>query len=117
MAPNEHVVTMPSVNIADRSSSFELTIAIPELEKKDVKLELQGRCLIIASYKQYEVFEHSTEWLCREYGYASFQRMFSLPPDADAENIHAQMKNGILKVRIAKLKKSIKDQSKQVLIK
>ena len=82
-----------------------------------MKLEVQGRYLIIASYKQYEVFERSTEWLRREYGYASFHGMSSLPPDADAENIHAQMKNGILKVRIAKLKKSIKDQSKQVLIK
>ena len=42
VAPNEHVVTMPSVNIADRSSSFELTIAIPELEKKRFEAGASG---------------------------------------------------------------------------
>ncbi|MCP4823236.1 MAG: Hsp20 family protein, partial [Shimia sp.] len=50
----------------------------------------------------------------REYG--SFQRTFRLPPDADGEKIEADYADGLLKLKIAKIKSS-KPEERKITIK
>ena len=50
----------------------------------------------------------------REYG--SFQRTFKLPPDADAGMIDASYSDGLLKLKIAKIKSS-KPEERKIAIK
>jgi len=99
---NESVATVPSVNISDADKAFEVNLAIPGLEKKDIKIEVQNNCLMISSENQYEREDKNQNWLRREFGYASFQRMFELPESADADKIQASLKNGILSIKVAK---------------
>lgn len=98
----EEVSVVPSVNIADVDKAFEVSVALPGLDKKDVKIEVQNDCLIVSSEKQYENEEKNKNWMRREYGYASFQRMFQLPEGADQDRIQAEMKNGVLSIKVAK---------------
>ena len=100
----EAVATIPSVNITDKNKAFEVSVAVPGLDKKDVKLEVKDQCLIISSEKQYEKEENEGNWMRREFGYTSFQRMFQLPYNADPDHIDASMKNGVLKIKVGKLK-------------
>lgn len=99
---DEEVSVIPSVNIANADKAFEVCVALPGLEKKDVKIEIQNDCLLVSSEKQYEKEEKNKSWMRREYGYASFQRMFQLPESADQNKIHAEMKNGVLTIIVAK---------------
>ncbi|MCK0132572.1 Hsp20/alpha crystallin family protein [Flavobacteriaceae bacterium F08102] len=99
---DQEVAIVPSVNIADANKAFEVNVALPGLDKKDVKIEIQNDCLIVSSEKQYEKEEKNKNWMRREYGYASFQRMFQLPESADQDKIQAQMKNGVLSIKVAK---------------
>jgi HSP20 family protein len=112
---NEEVATVPSVNIADENKAFEVSVALPGLDKKDVKIEIQNDCLIISSEKKYEKEEKNKNWMRREYGYASFQRMFQLPESADQDKVQAEMKNGVLSIRVAK-KKDYIENKKQIAI-
>lgn len=99
---NESIATVPAVNITDKNKAFEVTVAVPGLDKKDVKLEVKEQCLIISSEKQYEKEDNEGNWMRREFGYASFQRMFQLPDYADPDHIDASMKNGVLKIKVGK---------------
>lgn len=99
---DEEVSTVPSVNISDIDKAFEINVALPGFDKKDVNIEVQNGCLIISSEKQYEKEEKNKNWMRREYGYASFQRIFQLPESADEDKIQAEMKNGVLTIKIAK---------------
>lgn len=112
---NEEVATIPSVNIADEDKAFEVSVALPGLDKKDVKIEIQNDCLIISSEKKYEKEEKNKNWMRREYGYASFQRMFQLPESADQDKVQAEMKNGVLSIKVAK-KKDYIENKKQIAI-
>lgn len=112
---NEEVATVPSVNIADEDKAFEVSVALPGLDKKDVKIEIKNDCLIISSEKKYEKEEKNKNWMRREYGYASFQRMFQLPESADQDKVKAEMKNGVLSIKMAK-KKDYVDNKKQIAI-
>lgn len=88
---------------------------MPGLDKKDVKIEIQNDCLIISSEKKYEKEEKNKNRMCREYGYASFQRMFQLPESADNDKVQAEMKNGVLSIKVAK-KKDYIENKKQIAI-
>jgi HSP20 family protein len=101
---DEVISTVPQINIKDTGKQYEVTVAAPGFDKKDIKLEVKDNCLIISSEKQYETEENEGLWMRKEYGYASFQRMFELPEDTDGNNIDASLKDGILKIRLAKRK-------------
>ncbi|MEQ9300951.1 MAG: Hsp20/alpha crystallin family protein [Cyclobacteriaceae bacterium] len=103
VATTELIATVPSVNITDKNRTFEVSVAVPGLDKKDIKLEVKDQHLIIFSEKQYEKEENEGNWMRREFGYASFQRMFQLPDNADPDQIDASMKNGVLKIKVGKL--------------
>jgi HSP20 family protein len=111
----EEVSTVPSVNISSANKAFEVNFALPGLDKNDVKIEIKDNCLIISSEKQYDKEDRNKEWIRKEYGYASFQRMFQLPENADHEQVHAEMKNGILSVKIAQ-KAAFFENKKQIAI-
>ena len=105
-AKNEEVATVPAVNISDNEDAFEINIAVPGLKKKDIKIEVQDDCLVISSEKQYKNEEKSKNWVRREYGYASFQRIFQLPQNANPEKIKAKMKKGVLRITVGKSEKN-----------
>lgn len=115
-ATNEDVSVIPSVNIADVDKAFEVSVAVPGLDKKDVKIEIQDNCLVVSSEKQYEKEEKNKNWMRREFGYASFQRKFELPANADQDKIQAEMKNGVLSIKVAK-KDGYEENRKRIAIK
>lgn len=98
----QEISVVPSVNIAEADKVFEINVALPGLDKKDVKIEIQNGCLIVSSEKQYEKEDKKKNWMRREYGYAAFQRMFQLPEGVDQDKIQAEMKNGVLSIKVAK---------------
>ncbi|BAX79336.1 Hsp20/alpha crystallin family protein [Labilibaculum antarcticum] len=114
-ANNEYVSVVPSVNIADVDKAFEVSLALPGLDKKDVKIEIQNDSLIVSSEKQYEKEDKNKNWMRREYAYASFQRKFQLPESADQDKIQAEMKNGVLLIKLAK-KSDYIENKKQIVI-
>jgi HSP20 family protein len=111
----ESVSIVPSVNISDANKAFEVNVALPGLDKRDVNVTIQNNCLVISSEKQYESEDKDKNWIRREYGYASFQRMFELPEGADHDKVQAEMKNGVLSVKIAK-KPGFESKVKQIAI-
>ncbi len=113
--PGETVSTVPSVNISDAKKAFEVDVAVPGIDKKDINIEVQDNCLVISCEKQYDNEEKNKNWMRREYGYASFQRMFELPESADPDKIQANLKNGVLKVKVSK-KEGFQSKTKQIEI-
>ena len=101
---DELVATVPSVNIKDKKKSFEVSLALPGVDKGDVNVEVIDDRLVISSQKQYEKEESDGNWMRKEFGYASFQRVFQLPENSNPDDIDASMKNGVLKISIGKLK-------------
>jgi len=112
---DQEISVVPSVNIANADKAFEVNVALPGIDKKDVKIEVQNGCLIVSSEKQYENEEKNKNWMRREYGYASFQRMFQLPEGADHDKIQAEIKNGVLSITVAK-KAGYIEKRKQIAI-
>ncbi len=103
-----HSKPVPSVNIKDAKKSFELNIAVPGIDKKDIQLELDHDCLVVSSRKEGLTENRDNYCIRQEYSYSSFRRVFELPESVDRSKIQASLRNGILKITVAKNKRFLK---------
>jgi HSP20 family protein len=93
----------PSTNIIENKDGFELQMAVPGFQKKDVKISLEKNVLTITSEKEAEKQTDDVKFARREFVYGTFSRSFTLPDTIDVENIKADFKDGILKVSLPKM--------------
>jgi len=92
----------PVANISETDSGYLIKTELPEVSKDDVKVTVDDDVITISGERRNEL-EHKDEKLHRvESCYGSFSRSFRLPDDADIGGIHAESRNGILKVRVPK---------------
>ena len=110
--------SVPAVNIKETKAGFELEMAVPGLEKKDISIEVDKNLLTISSVKKEKEGEEKKEekYRLREFKLPSFKRSFKLPEKTvDIEKIEASYTNGILKLSFPK-KEEVKLQPKQIEI-
>jgi HSP20 family protein len=92
----------PQVNISANDKTYEITVEIPGVDKKDVRLEITNNTMIISGEKQQEKEEKDKSYYRMERSYGAFRRVLSLPEDATQEAVKARFKNGVLTVTLAR---------------
>lgn len=93
----------PTVDIAEEDSAYLVTAELPEVKKEDAKVAIENGVLTISGERKKETEEKNGRRYHRiERSYGSFMRSFSLPDDADPSRVTANMKDGVLHVKIEK---------------
>jgi HSP20 family protein len=93
----------PTVDIAEEDSAYLVTAELPEVKKEDAKVAIENGVLTISGERKKETEEKNGRKYHRiERSYGSFMRSFSLPDDADPSRVTANMKDGVLHVKIEK---------------
>jgi len=100
--------SVPAVNITENKDNYKIDVAAPGLDKNDFKVNLDGNLLTVSSEKEMKNEINEEDYLRREFSYSSFSRCFNLPDTADADNIKASHKDGVLSLVIPKKKETIK---------
>jgi HSP20 family protein len=90
----------PTLDLAATEKDYTISVELPGVEASDVKLELVDDTLKVSGEKRQEKEEKEKNFYRMERSYGSFQRVLSLPADADQENIKASFKNGIMTVTV-----------------
>ena len=93
---------MPQVDIGERQKDYVITVEVPGVQEKDIDLTLIDGTLTIRGEKRDEHEEKDKQYHRVERSYGSFQRILSLPTDADENTIKAKFKDGVLTITIAK---------------
>ena len=104
----------PSVDIRETDDALMVQAELPGIAKNDVKLEVKDDSLTISGERHYEkeVNEENVHRIERSYG--TFIRSFSLPNNIDSGKVHAEMKDGLLTVRLPK-RESAKPKAIEIL--
>ena len=100
--------SLPAVNIREDEKAFYLELAVPGMEKKDLKIEVKDDVLTISAEQKEEKQEDLEGYRRREFSYSSFCRSFYLPEDVNGDKIGATYRDGILNVEIPKLEEEKK---------
>jgi len=104
------MLTVPAVNIVETKDAFELSLAVPGMQKDDFVIDVEGNLLTISCEKEENKEAKEDLFTREEYNFTSFSRTFTLPDMVKKEAIEALYENGILKMVLPKM-----EEAKQVL--
>jgi HSP20 family protein len=110
-------LTVPTVNITEDKTSYNLSLAAPGLTKKDFKIDVEGNLLTISAQKEENKEEKDKSYTRREYNFSSFSRSFTLPEGVEQDKIDASYTDGVLKLAIPKNEKAHQKNHKEIAIK
>jgi HSP20 family protein len=99
--PNSTSFT-PAVNIRESEKNYVLDLAIPGMDKKDLKIDINEDVLTISSETKSETEESRNGYKRKEFSYSTFSRSFWIPENVEREKIEANYKDGILSVELPK---------------
>ena len=92
----------PALNIKENEKSYILELAVPGIDRKDLKIDINDDVLTISSETKNEKEENRDGYKRKEFSYSSFCRSFYIPENANTEKIEASYKDGVLTVGIPK---------------
>ncbi len=108
--------SMPAVNIKEDEKRFTLDLAVPGIDKKELKIDINEDVLTISSETKNESEENKDGYKRKEFSYSSFCRSFQIPENVNKDKIEANYKDGILNVTLPKAEEEKHKISRQVKI-
>ncbi len=93
---------MPTVDISEMDSGFEIHVELPGVAQDDVQVSVTDNLLTIKGEKHQKQETENKNFHRVERRYGTFQRSFTLPKHVDTANIKADYKDGILALTIPK---------------
>jgi HSP20 family protein len=92
----------PSLDFFETEDRFEVLVELPGVSQDDVNVSIAENQLVIKGKKQKEQTDETQNLHHSERRYGKFHRVFPLPPNAVADDIKAEFKDGVLKLVIPK---------------
>ncbi|MFZ2338978.1 MAG: Hsp20/alpha crystallin family protein [Bacteroidales bacterium] len=106
----------PSVNIREDEKRFILDLAVPGLDRKDMKIDINENLLTISAETKNESEETNDGYRRKEFSYSSFCRSFQIPENVNSDKIEANYKEGILSVMLPKVTEEKNKITRQIKI-
>lgn len=102
----------PSLNVRSEGSDLVVETALPGIDKKDVQLTVTRDSLTIRGEYKKEEKSEKDKVFHSEMHYGSFYRSLALPAEVDANKVKAELKDGMLTVRMPLMKPEVHQQVK-----
>lgn len=100
--PGFSTAGMPSMDVSETEKAVEISVELPGLERKDIDLNVSDNLLTIRGEKKSEREEKNVAYHLVERSYGSFSRSVALPAGVKADDITAEIANGVLKISVPK---------------
>ncbi len=106
----------PAVNIREDEKNYVLDLAIPGIDKKDLKINMKDDVLTISSETRKKDEQENDGYKRREFSYTSFCRSFYIPENVNHDRIAASYKDGILSITLPKQEEAKNKKVKEISI-
>jgi HSP20 family protein len=92
----------PAVDIFETEGEIVVKAELPGMDRKDITLNLERNVLTLKGERRFEKEAKDDNYHRIERSYGGFSRTFSIPATVDEEKIHAEYKEGVLKIVLPK---------------
>lgn len=92
----------PASEASQNGDGYRIAIELPGVAEDDIHVTVEEGVLQIRGDKKSEREEKGDTWYFSERQFGSFSRSFRLPGDADAGQVKAEMKDGVLTITVPK---------------
>jgi HSP20 family protein len=94
---------VPAFEVKETKDAYIFKADLPGVKEGDLDITLTGDRLTISGKRETEKEEDSDRFYAYERSYGSFTRSFTLPEGVDGEHCTADLKDGVLHLRLPKL--------------
>lgn len=94
----------PSLNVRSEGGDLVVETAMPGIDKKDIQLTVTRDSLTLRGEYKKEEKSEKDKVFHSEMHYGSFYRSVTLPAEVDANKVKADLKDGMLTIRMPLLK-------------
>lgn len=92
----------PAVDIFEDAEAIHVQAELPGMKSEDVTVDVENNVLTLRGQRTLSRSEDAEGYHRVERRYGAFARQFLLPRTVDAEKIEAELKDGVLTVRLPK---------------
>jgi len=97
---NEITTFAPAFDVKETKEGYLFKADLPGMKESDIDITLSGNRLNISGKRDAEKQEKTDTYYMYERSYGSFARSFTLPEDVNAQNIHAELRDGVLTLHV-----------------
>lgn len=94
---------VPAFEVKETKDSYIFKADLPGVKESDLDITLTGDRLTISGKRETEQQEDSDRFYAYERSFGSFSRSFTLPEGVDVNSCNAELKDGVLHLRLPKV--------------
>jgi len=98
----QSVEFVPRFDVKETKDAYVISADLPGVKDEDLNVSLNGNLLTISGTREEEHQEAGESYYAMERSHGSFARSFTMPDGVDGESVTADLKQGVLTVRIPK---------------
>ena len=92
-----------AVDVQETDKEIIIRSAIAGVRPEDLELSVHNDLLTIRGQRHSEDERHEGRWLVQECHWGAFSRSLILPAEVETDTINAELKNGVLTVKLPKV--------------
>ncbi|MBN1205405.1 MAG: Hsp20/alpha crystallin family protein [Myxococcaceae bacterium] len=93
---------VPAFDVRETQDAFLFKADVPGFREEDIDISVTGNRLSLSGKREAEQVDESETYYCSERSYGTFTRTFTLPEGINADQIRAELKDGVLTVSVPK---------------
>ena len=98
----QSVEFVPRFDVKEAKDAYVISADLPGVKDEDLNVSLNGNLLTISGTREEEHREEGESYFAMERSHGSFARSFTMPDGVDGDSVTADLKQGVLTVRIPK---------------
>lgn len=100
--PAEHATFLPDFEVKETKDCYDFKADVPGVKEGDLEISVTGNRLAISGRREAEEHQEGETYYAVERSYGTFTRTFTLPEDANADGVRAELKDGVLSLAVPK---------------
>lgn len=92
----------PKFDVKETKDSYVFTADLPGIKEDDLDISLTGNQLVVSGKREQESSKETERYHLYERSYGRFSRIFTLPDGVNADQVSANLKEGVLTLTVGK---------------
>ncbi len=107
----------PAMDFADLGDHYEMKVEMPGIPKDNINIEVTPNTIEISAQYDQDKDEKDKNWLRRERSSAQYYRSLEVPEELKTDDVDAELKDGILTLKLPKMEPKPELQPRKIKIK
>ncbi|HEY2745035.1 MAG TPA: HSP20 family small heat-shock protein [Polyangia bacterium] len=98
----QEMMFVPDFEVRETPDAYVFKADLPGVKQEDLDITVADNRLVVSGKREAETRNEGDRVYAYERAYGSFTRAFTLPEGVDAENVRAELTDGVLSLTVAK---------------